>query len=181
MHAYDDAVALGNDPAQIMTAHDAVSIFGLVSVATWIVGALWLLRAWQNAAMIARDQMRRSQVWTFLGWIVPIVNFWFPKQIVDDTWRITAGALGDRGSPRSRYRPTGLWWGLWLVYSLLSNITARSSFNLGGSAPDPHQGVRPGLEAAVAIAGIVAYAVWIKVVLGLTRAQTELSGSAWPA
>jgi Domain of unknown function (DUF4328) len=69
-------------------------------------------RARENAVLIAPDRVRRSAVWAWLGWLVPIVSLWFPKQIVDDSWRITSSsaAAGQRG----RYRGTGMWWGLWI-------------------------------------------------------------------
>jgi hypothetical protein len=109
----DAAAAEGRDPAQVITAYGAFALlYFLLLLSTWIVGSLWLSRARENAVLIAPDRVRRSAVWAWLGWLVPIVSLWFPKQIVDDSWRITSSsaAAGQRG----RYRGTGLWWGLWI-------------------------------------------------------------------
>ena len=101
-----------------------------------------------------------------------VVNLWFPKQIVDDSWRITssAAAVGQRG----RYRDTTLWWVLWIAYLVAGNL-ARNSFQEGIMGSDVHQGVVPALEIAVAILGILAFAAWVPVVRGLSQAQTDLA------
>ena len=58
--------------------------------------------------LIAPDQIRLSAVWAWLGWWVPVVSLWFPKLIVDDSWRITSSVAA--AGPRRRYRDTTLWW-----------------------------------------------------------------------
>ena len=175
VHAYEAAAAEGRDPAQVITAYGAAALLSLLLLlSTWIVGSLWLSRARENAVLIAPDRVRRSAVWAWLGWWVPIVYLWFPKQIVDDSWRITssAAAVGQRG----RYRATTLWWGLWIAYSVARN--------LAGNSCDPeetpghynvHQGALPALDIAVAILSILAFAAWVPVVRGLSQAQTDLA------
>jgi hypothetical protein len=180
VHAYEAAAAEGRDPTQIPTAHDAAGLLYFVLLPTWIVGSLWLSRARENAVLIAPDRVRRSAVWAWLGWLVPIVSLWFPKQIVDDSWWITSSsaAVGQRG----RYRDTNLWWGLWIAYTVLGNYADNLVFKerlLGIS--DVHQGVVPALEIGVAILGTLAFAAWVPVVRGLSHAQTELAVRAcWP-
>jgi hypothetical protein len=63
----------------------------------------------RNAALFAPAHIRRSPAWAWLGWVVPIVSLFFPKQMVDDCWQITSRAIPGAG-PRSRYLPTALWW-----------------------------------------------------------------------
>jgi hypothetical protein len=111
----------------------------------------------------------------YRGDLFPIfVSWWFPKQIVDDSWRITSSsaAVGQRG----RYRDTSLWWGLLVAYTLLGNYADNLVFKerlLGIS--DVHQGVVPALEIGVAILGSLAFAAWVPIVGGLSQAQTELA------
>jgi hypothetical protein len=139
----------------------------------WIVSSLWLSRARENAVLIAPDRVRRSAVWVWLGWLVPIVSWWFPKQIVDDSWRITSSsaAVGARG----RYRDTCLWWVLWIVYGLWGNLAVNPAIPGGIMGSDVDQGVVPALEIVVAILGCLAFAAWVPVVRGLSQAQTELA------
>jgi hypothetical protein len=174
VHAFEAAAAEGRDLAEVFTAHDAVGLPAFVALpATWIVGSLWLSRARENAVLIAPDRVRRSAVWAWLGWWVPIVFLWFPKQIVDDSWRITSSsaAVGARG----RYRDTSLWWGLWIAYTLLSNYAGNLVIQEAIMGDDVRHGVVPALEIAVAILGILAFAAWVPVVRGLSQAQTELA------
>ena len=177
VHAFEAAAAEGRDPAQVITAYGAAGfLYFLVLPPTWIVGSLWLSRARQNAVLITPDQIRRSAVWAWLGWLVPIVLLWFPKQIVDDSWRITSSvaAVG----PRGRYRDTTLWWVLWIVYNVVGNYQNRVIINgiMGDDVP-VNQGVVPALEIAMAILGILAFAAWVPVVRGLSQAQTDLARS----
>jgi hypothetical protein len=144
-HAYEAAAAEGRDPAQVITAYDAAALlYFLVVPPTWIVGSIWLSRARANAVLIAPDRVRLSAVWAWLGWWVPVVCFWFPKLLVDDSWQITSSvaAVGARG----RYRDTGLWWGLWIAYGLLGNAASNPAIQKGlwaltcsgrGSCPGP--------------------------------------------
>ena len=130
VQAFEAAAADGRDPAQVLTAHDAFDLLGgVVLLPTWIVGSLWLSRARENAVLIAPDRVRRSAVWAWLGWWVPIVSLWFPMQIVDDSWRITSSvaAVGQRG----RYRNTSLWWGLWVAYNVARNVYENRVFTDG--------------------------------------------------
>jgi hypothetical protein len=181
--AYDAAAARGEDPTLVFTAYDASALLGILLLPAWILGSLWLSRARSNAALLQPMALRRSSVWSWLGWWVPVVSLWFPKQIVDDSWRITSRALPGGGSARSRYRSTGLWWGLWLVYVLLGNgagqLQASAWFrpDTTSGQVDTHQGVVPALQVVIALAGVAAYAAWFQIVRGLSRAQAELSGS----
>jgi Domain of unknown function (DUF4328) len=174
VHAYEAAAAQGRDPAQVITANGAAGLlYFLLLLPTWIVGSLWLSRARENAVLIAPDRVRLSAVWAWLGWWVPIVFLWFPKLIVDDSWRITssAAAVGARG----RYRGTGLWWGLWIAYLFAGKLASNPAIQkriMGIN--NVHQGVVAALDIAV-ILGILAFAAWVPVVRGLSQAQTDLA------
>ena len=175
IRAYEAAAAEGRDPAQVFTAYGAAALLSLLLLlSTWIVGSLWLARARENAVLIAPDRVRRSAVWAWLGWWVPIVFLWFPKQIVDDSWRITSSsaAVGARG----RYRDTTLWWVLWIAYSFADNLAGNSSIQKGIMGINNVQGVVPALEIAVAILGILAFAAWVPVVRGLSRPKPNSPG-----
>jgi Domain of unknown function (DUF4328) len=57
-----------------------VALLLLVAIVNFVLVGLWLGRARRNADRIAPDQQSLSSVWVWLGWIVPIVNFWFPSR-----------------------------------------------------------------------------------------------------
>lgn len=115
------ASASGADINAAVAFDSRVTILELVAmVATAVVFLVWLLRARNNAELISGfDTQRHSKGWLFGSWICPVVNFWFPYQVVVDVWRASA--------PR---RPVsgGLvltWWLLYLGSGLTSAVATR--------------------------------------------------------
>lgn len=150
---------------QLIDFMQIVDVLGLVvSVALWVVGSLWLGRAYDNARALAPHRLRRGRVWVWLGWWVPIVSLWFPKTIVDDVWAVTSGQ-----GRLARQKHTGLWWTLWVVISVISY-----------RYPETSDGVPVISDRAVAVAWvltaamIIGFLVWVPIVRGLTAAQDEL-------
>jgi hypothetical protein len=62
----------------------ALEGFLLALLAAGVVFIVWLWRARGNAELFCYGQHRRGRGWVIGGWFCPVVNFWFPKQIVDD-------------------------------------------------------------------------------------------------
>jgi hypothetical protein len=168
----------------VFTAYDGITLIGLLVLPTWIVTSIWLNAARRNAVRLAPQEVRRGPAWCWLGWIVPIVSLWFPKRMVDDVWRATASSLPpghpDRREPHHQlHQPTGLWWGLWIVYVALGNLSGQLSLRLGDR---PDGGVFPALDVTVAIISVVALIFWIRVVRNVSRVQHQLAtGPVAPA
>ncbi|MFF4040957.1 DUF4328 domain-containing protein [Streptomyces sp. NPDC001816] len=68
----------------------------------------WMWRVRDNARALTGQAPKYAGIWVYLGWIVPVVNLWFPRGIVADAFRTTAPG---RKLPVS----VNVWWGLWLV------------------------------------------------------------------
>lgn len=102
-----------------------------------VVFICWLWRARLNAELLCPAEHRRSRGWIIGSWFCPIVNLWFPKQIVDDVWRAS-----DPGNPvltptfREGAPPKSglvhLWWWPWLIVSVINN-----GFPPGGADAEP--------------------------------------------
>ena len=163
---YEDAVADGRAAAEVFTSYDVVNVLTLpIVIGAWVVSCVWLGRARDNALLLNPEGQRRSAVWVWLGWLVPIVSLWFPKQILDDTIKATAPAAGVR-EPIS----TGWYWAAWIVMNLLSNAQLRLSLQAA-----PEDAVMPGLEFAVAIATTVALVFWVLLVRRISAVQDRLA------
>jgi len=98
---------------------------GLVELAAYLLAVVaflvWLYRVRVNAEILAPGEQRYARPWVILGWIVPIVWFWYPKQVVDDVWT----ASHSRGSaPGSRSWLVTGWWAAWLIGNWVSNLAA---------------------------------------------------------
>ncbi|MEV0704707.1 DUF4328 domain-containing protein [Saccharopolyspora sp. NPDC050389] len=109
------------DSADVFTT--VVSIPALpMYIAAGVVFLIWLWRARINAELLGgRSAHRRSRGWVIGGWFGPVVNLWFPYQVVSDIWRASA--------PR-RPVPGGLitaWWVLFVAVTLIGQILLRSS------------------------------------------------------
>lgn len=85
-------------------------VSNLASLAVLVVGVLfliWFHRALTNAQLIGLPQ-RRTPAWGVVGFIIPIVNFWFPYQSACD--------LFPPGHPDRKL--VGRWWALWISAQL---------------------------------------------------------------
>jgi hypothetical protein len=135
------------------------SIALLLEVCVWAVTCVWLTRTRQNAMALAPRPPRRSEVWIWLGWIIPVVNFWFPKQIVDDVIAATAQATG---KPRIG---TGLWWTAWLSSTALGVVLAVASLF------PPNDTLHTALVAVDAVVVAIALLLWVRIVRWLSMSQ----------
>lgn len=91
----------------------------------------WFRRARINAERHGYRQ-RRARGWTFWGWLVPIVDLWFPFQLMGDIWR--AGLPADRRG-KTAWLPA-LWWTCWL----LSGLSLGMSKSAANAGTVPHLG-----------------------------------------
>ncbi|MDP9094771.1 MAG: DUF4328 domain-containing protein [Actinomycetota bacterium] len=61
---------------------------------------------------------RRATVWAWLGFIVPVVSFWFPYQVAAD--------CTPHGDPARRL--VAWWWALWICQALVPSPLAVLSY-----------------------------------------------------
>jgi hypothetical protein len=144
-------------------AYRLVSSLGILAeVGVWVVTAIWLTRVRQNALVLRPGGQRRSESWVWLGWVIPVVNLWFPKQIVDDTLAAGAAVTG-------RPRPgTGLWWTAWIVMSLLTAVQATLTVFA------PNDGVRWSILLVNVVATSLGLLSWIRIVRRISADQDSL-------
>jgi hypothetical protein len=113
--------------ARINQAYLVYGLSGLLETAALILAIVaflvWLFRVRSNAEILAPGQHRRSTPWLIFAWIIPIISFWFPKQIVDDIW------TASRDRDQSGAGLIGFWWAAWVIGSLVENVAGRLLFN----------------------------------------------------
>jgi hypothetical protein len=119
---------------------------------TCIVFIVWFRRARINAESHGYRQ-RRARGWAFWGWILPIVNLWFPFQIMGDIWR---AGLRPRQRRKTAWLPA-LWWTCWLV----SGVAFGANTMAANSGPIPHlaDGTGAGSLCFLGIAGAILIAI----------------------
>ncbi|MFE6685627.1 DUF4328 domain-containing protein [Streptomyces sp. NPDC057743] len=88
-------------------------------IATGVVFIVWFHRTRVNAEVFDPDDHAKHRAWAIWGWIVPVINLWFPRRIAVDAWNASA----DRNS-----RSTALlnwWWALWIVSLYFGRMASR--------------------------------------------------------
>lgn len=110
------------------------------TVATAVVFVVWFHRTRVNAEVFAPEYHRRKRGWAIWGWIVPVVNLWFPRQIATDIWNASAD-----GKSRSE----GLlnsWWALWIVNLVFGRLAGQRYAR--AAEPEEIKGAIAGLMAS---------------------------------
>lgn len=148
------------------------SLSGLLMLVACIVFINWAYSARVNAERLTpANEHRRSRVWVWLGWFVPVVNLWFPKQVIDDIWR--ASDPQQQGVPlqqRVKHRLTTQWWTAFVLMWLLERAYLRTTRN-GEVTTDSFFNVSV-LSTLSAIAGIVAAVLAVQVVQRISDFQS---------
>ncbi|MFH8338777.1 DUF4328 domain-containing protein [Streptomyces sp. AM6-12] len=146
------------------TLYNAASITqGATLVAAAVVYLCWLWLVRRNAGVFEPYGHRMKRGWAIGGWFVPIVNLWFPRRVVLDTWTASVPP-----GTRVRTTPVNAWWTLWILSLLVSRAAGRQY----ADAHDPGELVSAArlmlfsdaLDAAAAILAVL-------VVVHLTRMQ----------
>jgi hypothetical protein len=109
-----DAGDTNTQPQFASTSAGLSALSNLTSIVTIVVGIvvlIWFHRAASNAEALGLPQ-RRSPGWAVGGFILPIVNFWFPYQSACDFF--------PPGSPDRKL--VGRWWAFWLSAQLSSFV-----------------------------------------------------------
>ncbi|MER6421718.1 DUF4328 domain-containing protein [Streptomyces sp. NPDC001137] len=94
--------------------HLVSTVSGFAELVCALTFLVWMGRIRHNGRELSGTRPRYAGLWVYLGWVVPVVNFWFPRGIIADAYR--SSAPGER-LPRS----LNVWWGLWLV-SMLTGV-----------------------------------------------------------
>ncbi len=143
-------------------AYHLVSACGDIATVVCAAAFLaWLLRVRDNARALSGRRLHYGLPWVYLGWVVPIVNFWVPRGIVAEVHRV--------GAPETRLpRSVNLWWGLWLI-GALSGVGLMYADSTDAVIARAYSHVAPLLLADAAVVGAaLACALMVR---ALTAAQ----------
>src|SRR4051812_35899056 len=97
-----------------------------ILVAAALIG--WLFRVRANALVIGGDGQRWGKQWVVLGWVVPVVAFWVPKQVMEDIWTASRPARQERRERQGIGKPllVSAWWLTWIPYQALGFFAYRN-------------------------------------------------------
>jgi hypothetical protein len=134
------------------------NVGSVLSIALLVVRILWLVRAGDVGRRLGLPA-RRQPVASALGWIIPILNFWWPYQGVRDLFPV----------PERPGRRLGWWWGC--------NVAAPIALITGAAAAAfVPLGVAVALVAVALIPSIVAAALERTIVSDVLAIHERLTG-----
>jgi hypothetical protein len=165
-YSYQTLRRYADDPDQLAEADLISGSLGIVSALALFAAAavfiIWLWRVRWNAEMFCRGQHRFTRGWVLGCWLVPVVNLWYPKQVVDDI----VAASDPRTDPQTeslREIPgTPLvwgWWLTWVVGLVTGNVVQRGVLGSATQVGD--------LRTNVVLSGISALATSAAAVLAV--------------
>ncbi|MEU7986981.1 DUF4328 domain-containing protein [Streptosporangium canum] len=150
----------------------------LIRAVAAIAFLVWLFRARVNAESLTPVPHRWFRILIVLGWILPVVNWWIPKQIVDDVWASSrpGGVRGEHIGREAHSELIWCWWVLWLLGTwVLPLVGALLLAVVGRNSSD---GVF-WLDVFTLVPSLAAAVLEGKVILRITEAQE--GRRAWAA
>jgi hypothetical protein len=122
--SFDDALLYGRDDAtddEYLAAQDRADLLYYLGLASYLAGAIaflrWLRPTYRYIDAVAPGARRFKPDWAILGWFVPVMWWWRPKQVINDVWRAGGHSTAD---------PVLLvWWALWVAssfHALTANV-----------------------------------------------------------
>ncbi|MER6038589.1 DUF4328 domain-containing protein [Streptomyces sp. NPDC001835] len=143
--------------------HLVTSLGGGVALVCALLFLAWLRQVRENARVLSGRPPKYLGIWVYLGWIVPVVNLWFPRGIVADAFRATAP---ERRLPVS----VNVWWVLWLL-GMFGGVGLVSRDSTDRIIARAYEGVWPLLLADAAVVGAAVAGAFA--VRAVTAAQVE--------
>ena len=130
--SYQTLRRYADDPRRLDQADLISGSLGILAALALFAAAavfiVWLWRVRWNAEMFCRGEHRHTRGWVLGGWVCPLVNLWYPKQVVDD---IVAASdpRTDPLTPSLREVPgtplVWAWWLTWVTGLVTGNIVQR--------------------------------------------------------
>jgi hypothetical protein len=164
----------------------------MLLIIAWLVAGLfvmtWALKARTNAEAYTLSPFRRSRGWAFWSWICPVVNLWFPYQVIKDIWTASDTARGD-GVPVRAWATTALlpvWWTCVLCAAVLQRVSARLYADAGSTTAPSIEQLHASLifDYMSAALNIAAAIMLIVITATITRFQSQrhqwFAAGFWP-
>ncbi|WP_433022708.1 DUF4328 domain-containing protein [Kribbella sp. CA-294648] len=106
------------DPDAVRAVEVIWAVFGVAAAVVFIV---WLRRVRAIAERLTKAPHRHGRGWVVGSWFVPVIAFWYPKQIVDDV----IAASDPRTPPHAeelpplRLKVVTIWWATWIAGNVI--------------------------------------------------------------
>ncbi|MBX3742666.1 MAG: DUF4328 domain-containing protein [Akkermansiaceae bacterium] len=116
---FTEAEATANDSRQSMGGIAALIIY----IATIICFCMWVHRANRNSRGFGAQGMQFTPGWAVGWYFIPFANLVKPCQSMAEIWKVSGDPIG--WTHRKAGPVVGIWWTLWLLSNISSNISSR--------------------------------------------------------
>ena len=173
-----------NDPGRLDRADLIAAVvaagFLLALVAAGVVFIVWLWRVRGNAELFCAGRHRRGRGWVIGGWFCPVVNLWFPKQVLDDVIAASDPRTPPRVPDLRGIHGNGLvlaWWLTWLASLVLGNL---GGTDYASDVPDvDDQVIAASLSTISAALTAICAVLAIRVISLVNRLQMSRPWTPW--
>lgn len=175
-HSYRVAAVKGDDAAEVFTGyHFMPLLWAALMLVSYVVTCLWLFECRTRVDGYAPHvPQRRSKVWVWLAWMVPVVSFWFPYQVVRDLRR---GSFPDRQPSNAL---AGWWLGAWIAFTVLDSMTATRLPTEGEIDIALINATLVPIQAISTALCLAALVLWLALISSIMRGQKELGRAPTP-
>lgn len=127
------AISQGDDNLRniLNIANGLFSLIAFIgSILTIIFFIQWFRRAYYNLHAMGCRNLEHTEGWAAGAWFVPIMNWFWPYQIMREIWNETQilGRQPNDGHEQRSDAPVGWWWTCWILNTVVSIIAVFSSF-----------------------------------------------------
>ena len=158
----------------------AAGCFLLALLAAGVVFIVWLWRARGNAELFCYGRHRCGRGWVIGGWFCPVVNLWFPKEIVDDVIAASDPRTPPLFPDLRRIPRHGLvlaWWLIWVATVVIGNV---GPSDLASDVQDvSDQAVGASLSTLGVVLTAVSAVLALRVVRLVNRQQMSRPWTPW--
>ena len=154
------------------TIRTAISIGQLIILLlSMIFFIMWFRRAYFNLHQLSFNNARYDEGWAAGAWFVPVINLFYPYQIMSDIWKGKQNAIGERfGEPQS-VALVGWWWAAYLINNFFAYISSFVTKEADGVEGLMRASV---IEAISEIISVIAIIITIRLIIKVSSFEKEL-------
>lgn len=150
----------------------------LASAAAAVVFIVWLRQVRRNAEYLCKAPHRRARGWVIGGWLCPVVNLWYPRQIIDDIIAASSPQTDPHAEelPRLRVESVQIWWYTWVGSNLVGFVDPY--LNADEESAESLQWTM-NLSIPSTLLTVVSAVYAVRVIQGIADLQTSRPWVAW--
>jgi hypothetical protein len=121
-------------------------IFVYLATLAIVLFLVWFSRCRRNAEILSPGTAAVSGVWAVIAWLIPVVNWWFPRQFLLNIER-ASGGTSEKGHSSVL---VNTWWVVWVANSGVTSV----GLLVGQGNTTPFLVVSDGLYIAAAVLAV---------------------------